>query len=411
MHDLLIQNARIDASGDTVDIGVRDGLIVEIGRHLACEAAQHADAEGRFACAGFVESHIHLDKTHILDRCIIGEGTLAEAVRQSARAKAAFTQEDVYRRAAGVVEAAIMQGTNRMRTFVEVDAAAGLRSFEAIKQVKIDYAFAIDIDICAFAQDGLTQAPETVALIEAALGDGADMVGGCPYTDVDPARHIETIFDIAERHGVPVDFHLDFQLDPERTDLPPVIAATQARGYGGRVSVAHVTNLSAASPRQVGETADKLAHAGIAVTVLPATDLFLNGRDHDRLVPRGVAPAHSLASRGVVVSVASNNICNPFTPYGDASLLRMANLYANVAQLSRGADLTSVFAMITSGAARLLGAPYGKGGALAIGAPADIVVVDALSAPDAVACIARPIRGWKRGRQTFENGRPRMRCR
>jgi cytosine deaminase len=402
--DLVIRNVVVGSDDEPVDIGIRAGMIAAMAPRLRCEAVEEADGEGMLATAGFVDSHIHLDKACILDRCSICEGTLAEAVRETSRAKAAFTEDDVYRRAARVVEKAILHGTNRMRTFVEVDPRAGLRSFEAIKRIRTDYAFAIDIQVCAFAQEGLTGEAETLALLEVALAGGADMIGGCPYTDRDPQAHVAQIFDLAEIHGVAVDFHLDFDLDPLNTNLPAVVEETLRRGYQGRVSIGHVTNLSAMDPIRLREVAAMLAAAGIAVTVLPATDLFLNGRDHDRLVPRGVAPAHILAQQGVVTSIATNNVLNPFTPYGDACLPRMANLYANVAQLSRAADLETVFGMIGATAARQMGFAHG----LQVGAPADIVLVDATSAEAVVREIGRAVRGWKRGRKTFEAGRPTL---
>ncbi len=115
-------------------------------------------------------------------------------------------------------------------------------------------------------------------------------------------------------------------------------------------------------------------------------------------------PPHILARRGVVTSVATNNVLNPFTPYGDASLIRMANLYANVAQLSRREDIEAVFDMVAGSAARLMGIDPGFG----IGAPADIVLLDCEDRDGAVRQVSRVIRGWKRGRQSFENGQPRV---
>ncbi len=401
--DLVIRNATI-ATGECVDIAVKGGRIAAMAVNLRCEAVEEAEAEGLFAFGGFVDSHIHLDKACILDRCALCEGTLAEAVRETARAKRDFTEADVYGRAARVVEKAIVHGTNRMRSFVEIDPRAGMRSFAAIKRIRADYAFAVDIEICAFAQEGLTSEPETIGMLDEALADGADLIGGCPYTDPDPQGHIDLIFDLAEKHGTSVDFHLDFDLEPANTNLPVVIEETIRRGFQGRVSIGHVTNLSAMAPDAVLAVAGRLAAAGIALTVLPATDLFLTGRDRDRLVPRGIAPAHLLARQGVVTAIASNNILNPFTPFGDASLLRMANLYANVAQLSRSEDLKAVFAMVSGSAARLMGAGHG----LEIGAAADIVLLDCKDAEAAVREIAPVVRGWKQGRKSFENGRPRI---
>ena len=355
--DLVIRNVRIEQHGPLVDIAVSNGRIAAIESNFRCEAVEQTDAGGLFAFPGFVDSHVHLDKACILDRCTICEGTLAEAIRETARAKAGFTEADVYARAARVVEKAISHGTTRMRTFVEIDPRAGFRSFEAIKRIRADYAFAIDIEICAFAQDGLTNEPETVAMLDEALVKGADLVGGCPYVDPDPARHVSLIFDLAEKHGVAVDFHLDFDLDPGHTDLPAVISETVRRGWQGRVCIGHVTNLSAMEPCAVAAIAERLAEAGIALVTLPATDLFLTGRQQDRLVPRGVAPAHRLSSAGVVTAIATNNVLNPFTPYGDASLMRMANLYATIAQLARPAEVADVFAMVGCGAARIIGTP------------------------------------------------------
>ncbi len=386
-----------------MDVGVAGGRIAAIETAIVCDALT-VDAAGRLLTAGLVETHIHLDKAGIIGRCRLCAGTLAEAVAETARAKAAFTVEDVTARASAVVEQAIFSGTTRMRSFVEIDPRAGFRSFEALKAVRDHYRHAIDIELCAFAQEGLTQEPETRAMLDAALAAGADLVGGCPYTDPDPATHVRWVFDLAERHGVAVDFHLDFDLDPAGSNLPTVFAETERRGYGGRVSVGHVTKLSAVAPEVFEATGRRLAEAGVALTVLPATDLYLTGRGADRLVPRGVTPAHRLAALGVTTSIATNNVLNPFTPFGDANLMRMANLYAAVAQAGTTEALQTVFAMVTDGAARLLdpSSPYG----VTVGAPADLVLFDATSPAEAVAGIATATAGWKAGRPVFERPAP-----
>ncbi|WP_185983802.1 amidohydrolase family protein [Aureimonas mangrovi] len=403
MFDRILRGAKLDGREDIVDIGIASGRIAAIEPALP-PGPPEDDAGGRFVCQGFTDAHIHLDKACILERCQICDGTLAEAVALTAAAKAKFTVEDVFERASSVVERAIGHGTMRMRSFVETDPRAGLRSFEALLAVKARYAHALDIDLCAFAQEGLTQEMETHALLESALRGGATSVGGCPYQDPDPARHIALVLDLAERFGVPADFHIDFDLDPESSDLPALIAAVEVRGLGGRVSVGHATKISAIAPDAVEAIARRLREAGIAVVVLPATDLFLNGRGSDRLVPRGVAPADRLAEAGILTAIATNNVLNPFTPYGDASLLRMANLFANVAQLSTPDALSRAFSMIEADAARLIG----HEARIEVGAPADLLVLDAASGADAVRRIAQPMLGFKAGRRTFEHALPRL---
>jgi len=180
--------------------------------------------------------------------------------------------------------------------------------------------------------------------------------------------------------------------------LDEVCRQTDAQGWGGRVAAGHVTKLSAIDHSRLAEIGRRLADAGVAVTVLPATDLFLMGRDRQLHVPRGVAPAHRLLHDGVTCSLATNNVLNPFTPFGDCSLIRMANLYANVAQIGGARDLRACFDMITTLPARLMNAAhYG----VAVGHPADLVVVDSRDPALAVAEVAQPLFGLKRGRRSF----------
>jgi cytosine deaminase len=286
---------------------------------------------------------------------------------------------------------------------VEVDPRIGLRGFNAIARLKRDYAWAIDLQICVFPQEGMTNDPGTEDLLVAACAAGADLIGGCPYTDTDPDRQIARIFAIAERFNLDVDFHLDFDLDPSWMHLDEVCRQTSAHRWGGRVAVGHVTKLSAIGADELAAIGHRLADAGIAVTVLPATDLFLMGRESVHSVPRGVAPAHRLLALGVTCSLATNNVLNPFTPFGDCSLIRLANLYANVVQLGRPADHAMCLDMVTRLPAALINASdYG----IAVGNPADLVVLDAPDGAAAVAEIAQPLNGWKRGKPTFSRSCP-----
>ena len=123
------------------------------------------------------------------------------------------------------------------------------------------------------------------------------------------------------------------------------------------------------------------------------------GRDHAHNVPRGVTPAHRLLDHGVTCSLASNNVLNPFTPFGDCSLLRIANLYANTAQIGRPHELAACFDMVSMLPAKLMNLPdYG----IALGRPADLVVLDCRDRAAAVAEVAAPLFGLKRGRRSFE---------
>ena len=401
---LIVRNARIDDREGAVDIVVDAGLIAAIeAPGVANGDARTLDVGGRYVSPGFVETHIHLDKSCIADRCDTSEGTLAAAIREVAQAKARFTTDDVHARATATLERAIANGTTRMRTHVEVDPGIGLRGFDGVRALVDEYRWAIDLELCVFPQEGLTDNPGTEELLIDALRHGANVIGGAPYVDSDPHGQIDRIFAIARDFDVPIDLHLDFTLDVSKMDVAYVCAKTREHRYGGRVAIGHVSTLSALAKERFDAVASMLADAGVAVTVLPSTDLFLMGRGADHDVPRGVAPAHRLVHAGVGASLATNNVLNPFTPYGDCSLVRMANLYANIAQLGVNDELALCHALVTQHAAAILGVVDHR---IAQGAPADFVVLDCASAAQAVAEIAAPLYVFKHGRMTVSRARP-----
>src|SRR6266403_982499 len=404
--DLIIRNARLAdrPRKQPLDIGVAGGKIVAIEPHLAA-AGETYDAGGRLACGGLIETHIHLDKSRIIDRCPPETGRQISPMRQVAALKQSITQEDVRARAERTLVECILNGTTRMRTQVEVDPAIGMRGFDGVKSLIADYSWAIDIEVCVFPQDGLTNYPGTDALLVEGLERGARVIGGAPRYDADHAGQIRRIFDLAREYDVDIDIHLDVGNTPEAMDIHLVCELTEEYRRGGRVVVGHMTKLSMMPPAEVAALARRLADTGVAVTVLPATDLYLMGRDQDHNVRRGVADASFLIDQGVNCSLSTNNVLNPATPYGDCSLIRMANLHANVLQIATPARLRECFAMLTERSARLLNlTDYG----LVIGNPADIVVIDAAAPEQAIAEIRQPLAAFKRGRQTVVRHPPEL---
>jgi cytosine deaminase len=284
-----------------------------------------------------------------------------------------------------------------MRTHVEVDPGVGLRGFEGVQSLVEEYKWAIDIELCVFPQEGLTDNPGTDELIVEALKRGAKVIGAAPNYDSDHAGQIRRIFQLAREYGVDIDMHLDSGNSPEAMDIHLVCDLTEQYGLGGHVAVGHMSKMSAMPLDAFKKQARRLADVGVAVTVLPATDLFMMGRNQEFNVRRGVVDANLLVEHGVNCSISTNNVLNPFTPYGDCSLLRMANLHANVLQVSHTHRLAECFRMLTDRSARLLNlADYG----IAVGNPADLAVIDAQSPEQAVAEICQPLAVLKRGRPT-----------
>jgi len=404
--DLTLHDIRLAAhSGERLDLAVAGGRIAAIGPDLP-RGTVAQDLGGRLLVPGFCEAHVHLDKACILERCAGADG-IPGAIAETARVKAAFTEADVAARAGRALAKCVSHGTMRMRTHVEVDPRIGLRGFEGVKAALADWSWALDAEICVFPQEGMTNEPGTEALMRAALADGAAVVGACPYADTDPEGQIARVFALAREFDADIDMHLDFGAGAEVMTIDRVIRETEAAGWGGRVTVGHATRWAALDAGGIGALGRRLAEAGVAVTALPATDLFLMHRGHARDMdpPRGLAPLTALAAEGVRCAISTNNILNPFTPFGDGSAMRMANLHANIAQIGTPGGMAACLDMICEGAARILRA---EGHRLAVGARADMVALDAPDPATAVAELAPALMGWRAGRRSFTRPAPAL---
>ena len=326
------------------------------------------------------------------------KGTLEEAIGEVAKAKRNFQPDEVRERAVRTLEKSILQGTTHMRTHLEVDPVVGLKSLDGIQPLIEEYKWAIDLEICIFPQEGLLNNPGTDEIMIEGLKRGCHVVGGAPYTDSDPPGQIDRLFEMARKFDGDVDMHLDFGNTPEGMTIEHVCNRTEEFGYGGRVTVGHMTQLSTLQATEFERITRRLADAGVAVTVLPSTDLYLMGRHQDHNVLRGVVPAHKMLRHGVNCNLSSNNVLIPFTPFGDCSLIRMANLYANICQVGQIDDTIECFDMVTRRSADLLNLDdYG----IEVGKSADLVVIDNKDRQSAVAELSQPLMGLKKGRPTF----------
>ena len=403
--DLLLHDCALP-DGTRADLGCRGGRIVVLspagagGPGGEARAARVIECGGRLVTPGLVDAHIHLDKALLSSRAPSVEGSLAEAIRVTGAAKRGFTVDDIRARARAVLDLAVRSGTTAMRSHVEVDPIVGLKGLEALRTLRHEYAPALELQLCAFAQEGIVQAPGTEALLARALREGADLVGGCPYNDTDPRAHVDAIFRLAREFGVDADFHTDFFDEPEHLHVRYICEQTVRLGWEGRVAVGHLTELAALAPAEQDAVIAELRAARVGVIVLPATDLYLMGRRDERNPRRGLAPVKRLLAAGVPVAAASNNVRNAFTPVGNADLALMGVLIAVGAHMGARAELGQVLAMLTTEPARILRL---EGHGLALRSRADLVVWDAASLDEAVGALAPRAYVIKSGRVTVEH--------
>lgn len=354
---------------------------------------ERIDLRGALVIPGLVEGHIHLDKT------FFGGGWRSHRPCTNGfnvRERVAFEKEllasaaPVAKRGAPLVEAVIARGTTHMRSHVDVDSGAGLSKLEAVLELKEAYRDVVTIQVVVFPQSGIIADPGTAELLEEAVRNGADLVGGLDPAgfDRDIDGHLDVVFGIAERHGVGIDIHLH---DPDSLglmELEEIASRTKALSMQGRVSVSHAYALGEVAAPAMLRTAAALAESGVSImTNGPGSHPF--------------PPVLALRENGVTVFAGSDNIRDSWWPYGDGDMLERAMIIGYRSGFYTDEELTVAFDLATAAAARAIGiANYG----LMVGASADFVVLDAQHVPEAV--VARPTRKavYKAGRLVARDG-------
>jgi cytosine deaminase len=399
MDDLLLRGGIV--AGTQRDLAIHQGRIRRAAPRISTPARTTLDISGKLVLPGFVESHIHPDKAFIADRTFgLRHGGPTPQVLV-AELKKAFTVADIYERARRVMLCAIRHGCTTMRAHVEIDAFVELRGVEALQRVQAEFAGALDLRLIAFAQEGIFHDDVAQGLLREGLQMGLPTLGGCPYMDEDQRRHIDWFFDTAEAAGVHLDFHADSGDDPSRLTCDYIAEQTIARGMQGRVTLGHLCTLDALEPDHRARVIDTMRRAGIHVISLPATELHVKGRA-DRHSWRGVTRIEELRAAGVNVSISTNNVVNPFTPYGHPDMLRQALITAMAAHLGNLDQMAWLLDLITVNPARALGL---KGYGLSEGCQADTVVLDAADPIQAITEQSEKLWVFKAGRMVARNVR------
>ncbi len=393
--DLVFRNARLADGAALMDVAVVQGRIAAIGPTLECRGKTEIEAAGRVLIPGLIESHLHLEKAFVKDRKPNRSGTLMEAIAVTASLKPTFTREDIEARSRRVLRQLVGFGSTHVRAHAEFDPVQGFTGFDTVLDLRREFADVIDIQVVAFPQEGILKTPGTDAMMAEAMKKGADVVGAIPYNDTDARDHIDWVFRLALDFDKDLDFHQDFRDDADAMSIEYLARKTMEKKYEGRVSVGHLTALGAATPPRRAEIIALLRDAGISVMCLPATDLHLGGRNDLSNVRRTLTPVRSLRDGGVNVCLATNNICNAFTPYGNGDLLQIAALALPACHLGGADDQATVLPMLTTNPAKALRLPnYG----LAAGKDADLVLLGTQQVADAIIDLPERSVVVKRGR-------------
>lgn len=379
--------------GTTVDLLIRNGRIAIIAPTIAPDANTTVlDGGNQLLLPGLVNAHAHVDKN------LFGRGWHRNEL-ENATIRNLVDNERHIRLGEGIsaqtqsareIELAVAAGVTHIRTHVDIDTDAGLAHFEGVMATREQYKDVVTMQLVAFPQSGMLIRPGTVELLEEALKLGAECIGGLdPSTvDRDPVRHLDTIFGLADRHGVEVDIHLHEPGTLGAFAVELIAERTKALGLQGKVTISHVFCLGMIDDGYLARLIDLLREQRIAIMSLGS------GRSD-------FPPLKRLYEAGVQLCTGTDGVRDTWGPYNGVDLLERVKLLGYRSGFRRDADIEMLLDLATHGGAAVMGEEaYG----LEVGCWADFVVVPGNTPVEAV--MTQPPRSYvvKRGRVVGADG-------
>ena len=386
--DLIIRNAKIENHNRLQDIGVQDGLIKEIRESMpTLLKSNEIDARSRLVIPGFVDAHMHLDKAMTIAPGMIKNSPLMDRITYLNELKKDFQEELMSERVRAALSLFAKKGILNLRTNVDIDPMVGLIGIEGVLRARKQCTELVNIQVFAFAQEGIIRYPQVKSLLEKALAMGADGVGG--HTSIEPecTKHIDAVFEIAKNYDVDIDFHVDENADPEHSLLEYVVSKTNAEKYGGRVNAIHCSALGGMDPKRIDTLIKKTADAGVNVTVCPGVIA----------IDIPIAPVINMIERGINVSFGSDNFRDPINPLGTGDPLILAAMLCHLQKLFSKDDLRNVYRVLTTNGAKTLNVSEEYG--IRIGNRADMLIMNADTPEEVILEATRPVMIIKDGKK------------
>lgn len=368
---LIVQDVR-PWGGDACDVVIDDGVIERlVAPGTSGEAERTIAGGGMLALPTIVNAHAHVDKSWwgLPWESYAGDGGVDGRIRHE-RAERDRLGIPSVGTARTVLEQMVRHGTTLLRTHVDVDLGIELRGIEAVREAVASFDGAVHAEIVAFPQDGVLRRPGVLELLERAAASGVEHVGGLdPATiDRDPVGQIDALLGIVERHGCGLDIHLHDPAALGAFQIELLVDRVARLGLHGKVNIAHgfaVAEVDAARRRDLLQSMGEVGMSMTTVAPLRTPQL----------------PVDELDEAGVALGLGTDGIRDLWSPYGTGDTLGIAWQLARASSIVRDDGLLRVVELATRDGARLAGRAVHD---IVAGAPADLVLVEAEHAPDAL---------------------------
>lgn len=376
---MLIKNVHIDNHEETSDVRIVNGKFKEIAPELTAVANEQViDGKGNVLLPPFVDSHVHLDATLTAGKPEWNEsGTLFDGIRIWSERKQDLTKEDVKKRARKTIENMVGHGIQHVRSHVDVTDPQ-LIAAQALLELREELKDQIDLQLVAFPQEGILSYPHGRELMEQAVKEGLDVVGGIPHFEFTTEygwQSVHFLMALADKYDRLVDVHCDEIDDPASRNLEALATEAYERGMKDRVTASHTTAMGSYNNAYTYKLFRLLKMSDINFVSNPLVNVHLGGRFDTYPKRRGVTRIKELTKAGINVSFGEDDVQDPWNPLGNGNMLDVVTMGVYIAHLMGYHQLQDAFNYVTYNGAKTMHISDQYG--IEVGKPANCILLNA----------------------------------
>ena len=322
----------------------------------------------------FVESHAHFDKSFSWMNYPNLQSNYENALSVNLEEHVTRTASTVLKRAEKSLNLAIKNGYRAIRTHIDTYNFQDQEIWPKLFNLQKKYSEFLSLQFVSLAQIDFWGTNEGDLFAKNfKLNDG--ILGGVLVPPFDRPRIIKNLSDmllLAKKYKLEVDLHIDESSVEPGSGMKILLSTIEKLNSNIKVTCSHASSLLLLKDNELTKLADKMLKKNITVIALPLTNFWLLNRKEKNTISRPVAPIKQLQKAFIDVSIGSDNVQDPWYPFGNFDPFYLMSHAMPMLQLNPW-DRLSLSAIFNS-PSRLLNLNWD--GVVKKGCPADFVIVE-----------------------------------
>ena len=325
----------------------------------------------------FVESHSHFDKSFTWTDFPNLESNYEGALSVNLKEHKTRTTDKVLERVEKSLKLAVKNGYRAIRSHIDTYKSQSIEIWIELFKLQKKISSELILQFVALAPLEFWDTPNGEELAKL-LSFNRGILGGVvvpPFDKKDTSKLLKNMIQLANKYKLEIDLHIDESIIEPGAGIKVLLETIENLKINSiPITCSHLSSLISLSHREILNLGEKMAEKNIKVIALPLTNFWLLNRSNKTTsFKRPVAPIKQLQKSHVDVSIGSDNVQDPWYPFGNFDPFYMMTCSIPMLQLNPWERMT--LSSIFLAPSRLLKLKWD--GLIKKGCPADFVILDA----------------------------------